>query len=72
MARTITPKVSQKQAVSVYGLGRFPVTLYAEQWEALAVALPNVLKFIDDHRDQLATKPERQTKSHANPYSTTV
>ena len=33
--RTITYKVSQKGAVSVYGMGRFPVTLYAEQWERL-------------------------------------
>ena len=33
--RTITYKVSTKGAVSVYGMGRFPVTLYAEQWERL-------------------------------------
>ncbi len=31
----ITYKVSEKGALSVYGLGRFPVTLYAEQWERL-------------------------------------
>ena len=33
--RVITYKVSAKGAVSVYGMGRFPVTLYAEQWERL-------------------------------------
>ena len=33
--RTISYKVSEKGAVSVYGLGRFPVTLYAGQWERL-------------------------------------
>ncbi len=33
--RTITYKVSTKGAVSVYGMGRFPVTLYAEQWDRL-------------------------------------
>ena len=32
---TITYKVSSKGAVSVYGMGRFPVTLYAQQWERL-------------------------------------
>jgi len=32
---TISFKVSEKGAVSVYGLGRFPVTLYLEQWDAL-------------------------------------
>lgn len=32
---TLTYKVSSKGAVSVYGMGRFPVTLYAEQWERL-------------------------------------
>ena len=32
---TISYKVSAKGAVSVYGMGRFPVTLYAEQWERL-------------------------------------
>jgi hypothetical protein len=31
----LTYKVSEKVAMSVYGLGRFPVTLYAEQWERL-------------------------------------
>jgi hypothetical protein len=31
----ITLKVSEKGAISVYGMGRFPVTLYAEQWERL-------------------------------------
>ena len=32
---TLTYKVSAKGALSVYGMGRFPVTLYAEQWERL-------------------------------------
>jgi len=31
----VTYKVSEKGALSVYGMGRFPVTLYAEQWERL-------------------------------------
>ena len=34
-ANALTYKVSAKGALSVYGMGRFPVTLYAEQWERL-------------------------------------
>lgn len=37
-------KVSEKGAISVYGLQRWPVTLYAEQWERLAPFLPTVLE----------------------------
>ena len=36
----ISLKVSEKGALSVYGLGRFPVTLYREQWEKLLALLP--------------------------------
>lgn len=39
-------KVSEKGAVSVYGLGRFPVTLYKEQWAKLATMIPNIQAFI--------------------------
>lgn len=39
-------KVSDKGAVSVYGLGRFPVTLYSSQWQALALRLPEIEAFI--------------------------
>lgn len=46
-SRTLGIKRSEKGAVSVYGLSaRFPVTLYAAQWEALAAHLPKVLDFI--------------------------
>lgn len=51
-------KVSTKGAVSVYGLGRFPVTLYATQWESLMEKLPDVKAFIDSNRASLASKPE--------------
>ena len=40
-------KVSTKGAVSVYGLGRFPVTLYKSQWEALIAKMDDLKKFID-------------------------
>ncbi len=52
----ITFKVSEKGAVSVYGMGRFPVTLYKEQWEKLLAKSVELLEFIKDHESQLKTK----------------
>lgn len=49
-------KVSQKGGVSVYGLGRFPVTLYKEQWLRLLDKKDEILVFIDVNSDQLKTK----------------
>ena len=49
-------KVSDKGGVSVYGLGRFPVTLYASQWQSLAEKMPEIMQFIDANREKLATK----------------
>lgn len=50
-------KVGASGGVSVYGLGRFPVTLYQEQWMRLAEFMPSVRDFIADHRDELKAKP---------------
>ena len=50
-------KVSEKGAVSVYGLGRFPVTLYKEQWAKLLAASELILKFIETN-DHLLKKKE--------------
>lgn len=49
-------RVSQKGAVSVYGLGRFPVTLYQEQWEKLLAAAEELQAFIGANRAQLKRK----------------
>jgi hypothetical protein len=49
-------RVSQKGAVSVYGLGKWPVTLYRGQFEKLIAFVPRIEKFIVDHSDQLKTK----------------
>jgi len=49
-------KVSQKGAVSMYGLGRFPVTLYREQWQRLLDKKSEVLDFIEENTDKLAVK----------------
>lgn len=42
-------KVSEKGALSVYGLGRFPVTLYREQWERLLGISDEIRAFIKDN-----------------------
>lgn len=54
--REISLKVSQKGALSVYGLGRFPVTLYKEQWAKLLDRKDEILKFLEDHQAELKTK----------------
>lgn len=49
-------KVSPKGGVSVYGMGRFPVTLYMSQWEALFTRQDEIKQFIVDHASELASK----------------
>lgn len=49
-------KVSQKGAVSLYGLGRFPVTLYKEQWEKVLKFSDQIKKFIEEHKSELKIK----------------
>ena len=53
---TISFKVSEKGAVSVYGLGRFPVTLYKEQWERLLDRDADIRTFIADNASKLKLK----------------
>jgi hypothetical protein len=55
-ARGGSIKVSEKGAVSVYGLGRFPVTLYKEQWAKLLAMADEIRAFIKDNEDKLKTK----------------
>jgi len=50
-------KVSEKGALSVYGLGRFPVTLYREQWEKLLGMGDHIRQFIQEN-DHLLKKKE--------------
>lgn len=49
-------KVSEKGALSVYGLGRFPVTLYREQWEKLLGMADEIRQFIQENDRQLKKK----------------
>jgi len=51
-------KVSAKGAISVYGLGRFPVTLYLSQWERLLAMKPELEAFFVANVDKLSTKED--------------
>jgi hypothetical protein len=53
---TLNLKVSQKGAVSLYGMGRFPVTLYKEQWLKLLGFGEEIKKFIEENDSQLKAK----------------
>jgi hypothetical protein len=55
-AGTLSFRVSEKGAVSVYGLGRFPVTLYQEQWDKLLGQIDELRRFIEDNRASLKRK----------------
>ncbi len=52
-------KVSAKGGVSIYGLGRFPVTLYKEQWEKLLAITDDIRAFLQENDAQLKTKEEK-------------
>ena len=54
--RAITMKVSEKGALSIYGLGRFPVTLYRGQWERLLNEAKTIQAFIATNSALLAVK----------------
>jgi hypothetical protein len=55
-AAGIRMKVSEKGAVSIYGMGRFPVTLYKEQWLKLLGMSDDIRAFIAANEAQLKTK----------------
>lgn len=58
-SKGVSLKVSEKGGVSVYGLGRFPVTLYKEQWAKLLEMADDIRAFIREHDAELKTKEEK-------------
>ncbi len=54
--RGVSLKVSEKGGVSVYGLGRFPVTLYKEQWAKLLDMADDIRAFIKENEEKLKKK----------------
>jgi hypothetical protein len=55
----LTLKVSEKGALSLYGMGQWPVTLYRSQWERLIAAVPDIEAFIATHQAVLTVKPAK-------------
>ena len=55
-SRGVSMKVSEKGGVSIYGLGRFPVTLYKEQWEKLLDMADDIRAFILENAGKLKIK----------------
>jgi len=54
----VSLRVSEKGGVSVYGLGRFPVTLYKEQWARLLDTADDIRNFIAENEPKLKAKSE--------------
>ena len=55
-SRAVSLKVSEKGGLSVYGLGRFPVTLYKEQWTKLLDMAEDIRSFLKENDSKLKTK----------------
>ena len=55
-SRGTSLRVSEKGGVSVYGLGRCPVTLYKEQWKKLLDMADEIRRFIENNDSQLKSK----------------
>ena len=55
---TLEFKVGEKGGVSVYGLGRFPVTLYYEQWNRLLGAAEDLKTFMEENKSRLKLKDQ--------------
>ncbi len=51
-------KVSPKGGLSLYGLQRFPTTLYVTQWERLLAFVDEIRKFIAEHEHEFKRKPD--------------
>jgi hypothetical protein len=55
-AKGVSMKVSEKGGLSIYGLGRFPVTLYKEQWTKLLDMSEEIRGFLREHDSELKAK----------------
>lgn len=56
--KNLTVKVSAKGCVSVYGLRRFPISLYADEWAAILAKGAAITAFCKDHASELGVKGE--------------
>jgi hypothetical protein len=58
-SKGLSMKVSEKGALSIYGMGKFPVTLYKEQWIKLLDISDDIRKFIKDNDGYLKSKEQK-------------
>ena len=65
--KRLTLRVSVKGGLSVYGLGKFPVSLYTSQWERLIAFVPDIQAFLNEHKAEFATKPAVGARAEAEP-----
>lgn len=63
----LTLKVSEKGAVSLYGMGKFPITLYGEQWDTLLDYSTDIRKFVTEQRaaGKLSSKADKVAREKA-------
>ena len=61
-AKGLSMKISEKGGLSIYGLGRFPVTLYKEQWKKLLDLKDDIMAFLAANDAQLKTKEAKEAK----------
>ena len=64
-SKGLSLKISEKGALSVYGMGRFPVTLYQEQWTKLLDMADEIRAFIAANSDKLKTKASQAAAPEA-------
>lgn len=56
--RSLVLKVSEKGALSIYGLQKFPVSLYMDQWNDILDKADAIRDYMDKHSDELKPKPD--------------
>jgi hypothetical protein len=64
-AKGTSMRVSEKGALSFYGVGRFPVTLYASQWRTIIASIPQLQQFLADNAAVLSEKPAKSETASA-------
>jgi hypothetical protein len=61
----LTLAVGKAGGLSIYGIGRFPVTLYKGQWERLVAASPEILEYLKAHESEFKVKEPKEEKKVA-------
>lgn len=57
--KSLSIKIGDKGTVCVYGLGRFPVSLYGTQWQRVAEYIPTIMAFLKANPQTMLTKADR-------------